>query len=111
MEENDKPVLIYATFPRGPTAEEIGRALVERGLAACVNIIGGMTSIYRWQGELHQDAEVVMLIKTRRSRAAAAMTAVQARHPYDNPALLILPVEGGADAFLAWIEEQTRPGA
>jgi periplasmic divalent cation tolerance protein len=109
VQENDKPVLVYSTFPSGEVAEMMGRQLVEQRLAACVNILPGMTSIYRWEGEIARDVEVVMIIKTRASLAQAAMSAVQAGHPHANPALLIIPVEGGAALYLDWLCEETAP--
>jgi periplasmic divalent cation tolerance protein len=108
---NDKAVLIYSTFPSVELAEEEGRQLVEDGLAACVNIVKGMTSIYRWQGALHRDSETVMIIKTRASLAEPVVAAVRGRHPYDNPALVVLPVEGGSQAFIEWILAQTQGAA
>lgn len=108
---NDKAVLVYATFPAGDMAAEVGLHLVESGLAACVNVIPGMTSIYRWEGQVHQDAEVVAIIKTRAAQAQAVMDAVRARHSYDNPALMVISLEGGSTPFLAWILEQTRAAA
>ncbi len=110
MQENDKPVLIYSTFPSGPVAESIGGQLVEQRLAACVNILPGMTSIYRWEGKVARDSEAVMIIKTRASLAEAVIAAVKAQHPYTNPALLVIPVEGGAAAYLAWLCEETAAG-
>lgn len=108
MQENDKAVLVYATFPSLETAETEGAVLVDAGLAACVNILPGMVSIYIWNGARHRDAEVVMIIKTRRSLAERVIAEVRGRHPYDNPALLILPIEGGSSDFLAWIQTQTE---
>lgn len=110
MQENDKAVLIYATFPDLAAAEAEGTILVERGLAACVNILPGMVSIYVWNGERHRDAEVVMIIKTRRGLAARVVADVRARHAYENPALVVLPVEGGSEPFLDWIARQTAGG-
>ena len=111
MQENDKPVLVYSTFPSAEAAETIGRELVEQRLAACVNILPAMTSIYRWEGAITRDAEAVMLIKTRRSRATRVMDAVRARHSYENPALLVLEVAGGAPDYLRWLLEGTAgPG-
>ena len=89
MQENDKPVLIYSTFPSAEAAEKVGRQLVEQRLAACVNIIAGMTSIYRWEGRIARDTEAVMIIKTRQSLAEPVIAAVKERHPYTNPALLV----------------------
>jgi periplasmic divalent cation tolerance protein len=104
---NDKAVLIYSTFPSPQAAEEAGSRLVEGGLAACVNIIAGMTSIYRWKGSLHRDSETVMVIKTRASLATRVIAETRALHPYDNPALIVLPVEGGSEDFIDWILAQT----
>jgi periplasmic divalent cation tolerance protein len=100
-------VLVYATFPTLEEAERVGGALVERGMAACVNILPGMTSIYVWQGERHRDRETVMLIKTRAELADAVVSATRELHPYDNPALVVLPVVGGSADFRRWVIEQT----
>jgi periplasmic divalent cation tolerance protein len=110
LQENDKAVLVYSTFPSLETAEAEGAALVEAGLAACVNILPGMVSIYVWKGARHRDDEVVMIIKTRRSLAGRVIAEVRRRHPYENPALLILPVDGGSAPFLEWIFAQTDAG-
>ncbi len=107
FEEGADVVLVYATCPAGDTAETIGAALVEARLAACVNILPGMTSIYRWEGKINRDAETVMIIKTTATRSEAVIAAVRARHPYTNPALLVLPVRGGSPDFLAWIAAET----
>jgi periplasmic divalent cation tolerance protein len=109
VQENDKPVLIYSTFPSPEAAEAVGRELVEQRLAACVNILPGMISIYRWEGAIARDGEAVMIIKTRQSLAAAAMEAVKARHSYTNPALLVLPIIDGAEAYLRWLGQETAP--
>lgn len=108
MQENDKAVLVYSTFPSLETAEETGGALVDGGLAACVNILPGMVSIYTWNGARHRDAEVVMIIKTRRSLSARVIEETRRRHAYENPALMVLPVEDGSADFLAWILSQTH---
>jgi periplasmic divalent cation tolerance protein len=107
LQENDKPVLIYSTFPTSEAAEQAGAALVESGLAACVNLIPGMTSIYMWQGERHRDSETVMVIKTRAGLAERVIAETRARHPYANPAILVLPVVGGSEDFMAWIMAET----
>lgn len=107
MQENDKAVLVYTTFPSLDVAEEIGAALVDSGLAACVNILPGMVSIYSWQGARQRDSEVVMIVKTRQARSGEAMAEIRRRHPYETPALLLVPVEGGSPDYLAWIADQT----
>jgi periplasmic divalent cation tolerance protein len=111
LQENDKTVLVYSTFPSLADAEKEGAELVGQGLAACVNILPGMISIYSWKGEPHRDEEVVMIIKTRRALADRVIAAARGRHPYENPAFLILPVEGGSAPFLDWIRQQTVAGA
>lgn len=107
MTANGKQILVYATFPDRDTALAMARGLVDARLAACVNILGAITSVYEWQGERHEDGEVAALIKTTRDRSEAVIAFVKARHPYENPALLIVPVDGGPEAFLSWIVAQT----
>jgi periplasmic divalent cation tolerance protein len=110
LDANDKPVLIYATYPDAETAEDEGRALVEEGLAACVNILPGMVSVYRWEGAVERGQECVVIIKTRAGLADRAIAAARARHPYTTPAFVVLPVEGGLAAYLDWIVAMTKPG-
>ena len=107
MSENNKPVLIYSTFPSITEAERIGGALVDRGLAACVNILPGMTAIYVWEGKRQSDTEAAMIIKTRASLADTVIAETRSLHPYSNPALVVLPIAGGSADFLAWITTQT----
>ena len=111
MNQDDKPVLIYSTFPSAAEAERIGGALVDRGLAACVNILSGMTSIYIWEGKRQRDHEAAMIIKTRSGLADTAIAEARKLHPYSNPALVVLPIDGGSDDFLRWIMEQTTKPA
>jgi periplasmic divalent cation tolerance protein len=107
LDPNDKPVLIYATFPSAAEAERIGGELVDRGLAACVNILPGMTAIYVWDGKRQRDSEAAMIVKTRASLADTAIAAARKLHPYSNPAFVVLPIDGGSADFLRWIGEQT----
>jgi periplasmic divalent cation tolerance protein len=108
LRTNDKPVLIYSTYPSAEEAERIGGSLVDSGLAACVNIFPGMTSIYIWEGKREKGAEAAMLIKTRAKLADEVVAEVRKLHPYTNPALLVLPIDGGSDVFIRWIAEQTK---
>jgi periplasmic divalent cation tolerance protein len=107
VSENNKPVLVYSTFPSVAEAERIGGALVDRSLAACVNIFPGMTAIYVWEGKRQSETEAAMIIKTRADLAEAVMAETRKLHPYDNPALVVLPIAGGSADFLRWIGEQT----
>lgn len=107
MAAHDKPVLVYATFPDRDTALRIAGELVDGKLAACVNVLGEMTSIYNWQQKRHADTELVALIKTRSGLVDEVVARVRALHPYENPALVALPVVGGSDIFLDWILSET----
>jgi periplasmic divalent cation tolerance protein len=105
--ENDYPILVYATFPSAAEAERIGGRLVDDGLAACVNILPGMVSICVWQGQRQRDSECAMIIKSRATLADRIVETVRGMHPYDNPALVVVDVAGGAQPFLDWIMTQT----
>jgi periplasmic divalent cation tolerance protein len=81
---------------------------VEEGLAACINILPGMVSVYRWNEAVERADETVMLIKTTTAGAPAVVEAVRALHPYQVPAVMVLPVAGGNPDFLSWIDASTR---
>lgn len=104
-----KAVFAYVTCPSPAEAGRIGRALVEERLAACVNLLPGMRSIYRWQGAVETADEVVLIAKTLRTRAAALTRRVQALHPYSCPCVVLLPVAGGSAAYLRWLAEGSAP--
>jgi periplasmic divalent cation tolerance protein len=104
----ERAVFVYTTYPSIVEAEEAGRALVEQRLAACVNILPGMISHYRWQGAVERAEEVVMLIKTRASLAEAVRTEVKARHSYETPAILVLPIESVDQTYFAWVMAETE---
>jgi periplasmic divalent cation tolerance protein len=99
--------LIYTTFPSKSEAKKAGRALVQSGMAACVNIFPKMTSFYMWQGEIEESREAAMLIKTARERSSEVLAEVKRLHPYSLPARLVLAVEDGGDDFLEWIRTQS----
>jgi len=107
VQENDKSVLIYSTFPNPEAAETIGRELVEGRLAACINILPGMTSIYRWENAIVRDGEAAMIIKTRQSLAEQVIGKVRSLHPYTNPALIVLPITGGSPDYVRWLLDET----
>ena len=104
-----RAVLVYTTYPSIVEAERAGRAIVERRLAACVNILPGMVSHYWWQGKIERGEEVVMILKTRATLADAVGAAVRQMHPYETPAILTVPVEGGDAGYLGWIMAETEP--
>ncbi|HEY4774115.1 MAG TPA: divalent-cation tolerance protein CutA [Xanthobacteraceae bacterium] len=103
----ERIVLVYTTYPSVVEAETAGRSLVERRLAACVNILPGMISHYRWQGALERGEEVVMIIKTRAALAEAVRAAVRAMHSYSTPAILVIPIESVDEAYRAWLTAET----
>lgn len=107
MEGNDKPVLVYSTCPTEKLANELAKLLVDARLAACVNIIPGMRSVYRWDGKIQTDSEVVFIAKTRSSLAEKAVAALVAAHPYDVPAALVIEVSGGNPVYAAWLLSET----
>jgi periplasmic divalent cation tolerance protein len=95
--------------PDPDCAAAIARALVEERLAACVNVIPGVRSIYRYEGTLHDEAETLLIVKTRAARAPALEARVRALHPYELPEVLRLDVAGGSPAYLAWVVAETSP--
>ena len=102
------PVLVLlCTCPDEATARQIATALVAGGLAACVNRIPGIRSLYRWEGQIQDDGEELLVIKTTADRYAAAEAAIQARHPYDLPEIIALPVSAGSAAYLDWVRQAT----
>ena len=98
-------VLVLSTVAQAEDAERIARALVERRVAACVNVVPGLTSFYRWKGALQRDDERLLLIKTRRDGYAALEQALRSLHPYEVPEIVALPLEAGSAAYLAWIDQ------
>src|SRR5919204_2540035 len=104
----ERVVFVYTTWPSAVEAEKAGKVIVERRLAACVNILPGMISHYWWQGAIERAEEVVMIIKTRASLAEPVREAVKEMHSYTTPAILFLPVEGGEPAYVGWLVQETR---
>ena len=102
-------VVAFSTVGKREDADRIARALVERRLAACVNIVPGLTSVYRWKGAIETDAENLLVIKTRRDRVDELRAALVALHPYEVPELIVLPVEAGHAPYLAWVDECVTP--
>lgn len=100
--------VVLMTAPDADSARRIARALVEERLAACVNIVPGITSIYRWEGALHEDAEHLLVAKTERNRLAALAERLAVLHPYALPELLALSPSGGSERYLAWVCAETE---
>lgn len=96
-------LVVLVTAPSGEVAERIVTAAVEEGLAACGNIVPGLTSIYRWEGAVQREREVLITFKTVRTMVDRLMTRVAELHPYDVPEALALPVEAGLDPYMTWV--------
>ncbi len=101
---------VYLTFPDAATAERIAEVLVERRLAACVNVFAPVTSVYRWEGRVVREGEVVAWAKTTPDRLGALVADVEALHPYEVPCVVAYPAVGGAAAYLDWVGRETAPG-
>lgn len=106
----DDLVVMMCTAPDAEVAARLGRQLVERALAACVNIVPGLRSIYQWQGSMCDEREVLMVIKTRKSKAEALAAALREGHPYETPEIIALPMVGGLDAYAQWVRDSTPDG-
>ena len=100
-------VFAYVTAPSVEEADRIGAALVEERLAACVNIVPGLHSVYRWQGAVEHAGEVPLLIKTTAARYDALQAAIRELHPYEVPEIIALPITHGLPAYLNWVAEET----
>ena len=100
-------LLLLSTCPSDRTAARIARALVQERLAACVNRVPGLASVYRWRGEIHEDAEVLLLIKTTRDRFAPLRARLVELHSDEVPELIALDIADGYPPYLDWLREQT----
>jgi len=104
-------IVVLVTAGSADEASGIGRALVEARLAACANVVGPIRSIYRWQGAIEDAAEYLLLVKARAADVPALEAEVRARHSYEVPEVLALPVRGGSAAYLACLAESTDRGS
>ncbi|HXG04701.1 MAG: divalent-cation tolerance protein CutA [Candidatus Rokubacteria bacterium] len=102
--------VVLSTAPSPEAGAGIGRHLVAEHLAACVNVVPGARSIYRWQGQVEESDEALLIIKTERTRYPALARRLQELHTYSVPEVLALPVETGAPAYLAWVRTSVGSG-
>ena len=102
---NDDHVVVLCTVPEEETGEKLAEALVSERLAACVNMLPGVRSFYRWQGELCDEGESLLVIKTRRDAFDALRARIVELHPYDVPEIIAMPVVAGHHPYLAWIDQ------
>jgi periplasmic divalent cation tolerance protein len=101
-------VVVLVACPSAEKAAEIARALVEERLAACASVVPSVRSLYRWEGEVRDDAEALLVAKTARDRFEALRARVLTLHPYEVPEVIALPVEAGHVPYLDWIAASTR---
>jgi periplasmic divalent cation tolerance protein len=106
---NSEYVVVLTTLPADADGQAFGRALVDEKLAACVNLLPLMESVYRWEGRIEQETERQLLIKTARDRLPALWDRVRELHPYEVPEFVVLSVVDGNEAYLRWVGDSTRP--
>jgi len=102
-------LLVLTNLPDRVSAENLARTLVEKRVAACVNILAPCRSVYRWKGQVEQEDEHPVLIKTTRDAYAALESAIRQAHPYELPEIVAVPIERGLPAYLDWLAEETKP--
>ena len=109
MPSNSGRIVVLITTPKGE-GKRIARALVESRLAACVNVVPGLTSLYWWQGEIQEDQEELLIVKTRADVLDKLVAEVKRIHPYSVPEVVALPILGGNPDYMKWVDEEVRPG-
>ncbi len=108
MSDRNKVVLILVTAPDVQVADQLARRLVEERLVACVNILPGLRSVYRWEGEVQDSAEVLLLLKARRADVQEICERVRALHPYQVPEVIATEVIAGLAEYLDWVDAETE---
>lgn len=111
IDSSPELVVVFSTVPDRETGARIGRSLVEEHLIACANLVPGLTSIYRWEGEVRAEDELLLIMKTAHVRVPALAERLAELHPYDVPELLALPVAAGLPAYCAWVAAETEEAA
>ncbi|GMH00237.1 hypothetical protein Nepgr_002076 [Nepenthes gracilis] len=111
METSNKTVpsiVVYVTVPNKEAGKKLAESIVKERLAACVNRVPGIESVYEWKGEIQTDSEELLIIKTRESLLGALTEHVIANHEYETPEVIALPITGGSIPYLEWIKDSTR---
>ena len=107
MADDTGVVIVLTNFPDRESAMAVAAYLVEQRLAACVNVLDGCASIYRWKGKLESEREVPVLIKTPAGLFGAVQAAIRSRHPYELPEIVAVPVTAGLVEYLSWVRAET----
>ncbi len=106
---NEKPVVVLVTAPSDEIARTIARKLLDEKLAACINLLPPVASIYTWEGEIHEDTEILMLIKTRADLLEDRLIpTIKNLHPYEIPEIIALPIIQGLESYLTWISSSIK---
>lgn len=101
-------IVVYVTVPNKEAGKKLAASIINERLAACVNIVPGVESVYWWDGKVQTDSELLLIIKTRESLLSALTQHVKSNHEYDVPEVISLPITGGNDKYLEWIKNSTR---
>ncbi|KAH9756343.1 protein CutA [Citrus sinensis] len=101
-------IVVYVTVPNKEAGKKLAESIVKAKLAACVNRVPGIESVYEWKGEIQTDAEELLIIKTRQSLLETLTEHVKANHEYDVPEVIALPITGGSQPYLEWLKSSTR---
>ena len=107
-ENNNNAIVVFITVPDTDCGDKLAHALVERKLAACVNVVRGLVSHYQWKGELCRDNEALLMIKTTYQRLEALIQAIKDLHPYELPEIIALPIIDGLKGYLDWVKESVK---
>ncbi len=107
---NTQALVVLITVPTAEAGEQIARALLNAGLAACVNFVPSIRSLYIWQGKICDDTEILLLVKSKKELFPSLEQAVKSIHPYQTPEIITIPITDGSQAYLEWINEVTSTG-
>ncbi len=107
--EGGDTLVALITCPNEESAQALSEQLVAQQAAACVNMVAGLTSVYRWQGEICRDSEWLLIVKVTEESRALVADILSQYHPYDEPELVFLPIHSGSSSYLSWLREQVSP--
>ena len=103
---NTRAFVVFVTAPSHEVASKLARSLVTSRLAACVNILPGITSIYKWEGKVNEEKEVMLVIKTTQNAMPALTEHIKSKHPYDVPEVIGWPIQEGSENYLKWVTDE-----
>ena len=108
MDSDTTHLLVYCTCPDHEVAVQLANSLVDEALAACINIVPGLTSIYHWQGKRETGSEELLMIKTTQEQYPALQARIEGLHPYELPEVIAVPIQAGLPAYLQWLDESCQ---